>query len=182
MRDDFDRCVKRHRMVVPIEDAPWGWKNPRSLLLLAFLHEQFPEMRFIHVVRDGRDMAFSENQYDVKRHGAAVLQGRLQDAPQPVRAAAIWAVSNVNTHDYGKRHMAQTYLRLNFETLCERPKDSVQLILDFLANSTADAAKIAEELIVSPTTMGRWRRIGDEKIMQAIQQHAGEALRTFGYC
>ena len=38
---------------------PWGWKEPRSVYLLPFLAAELPGLRFLHVVRDGRDMAFS---------------------------------------------------------------------------------------------------------------------------
>src|SRR3954447_2517515 len=72
---------------------PWGIKNPRSILMLRFWHERFPEMRFLHVVRDGRDMAYSEQQNQIRRHGKAVL-GPDIDRPWPERAMLWWARVN----------------------------------------------------------------------------------------
>ena len=37
----------------------WGWKEPNSYLLLQYMSEQFPDMKFIHTIRHGVDMAFS---------------------------------------------------------------------------------------------------------------------------
>ena len=51
--------------------AAWGWKEPRSIYLLPFFHRHLPGLRFLHVVRDGRDMAFSENQNQLRKHGEA---------------------------------------------------------------------------------------------------------------
>ena len=38
----------------------WGWKNPNTMFFLPFLKDIYPAMRFIHVVRDGRDIAFNQ--------------------------------------------------------------------------------------------------------------------------
>src|SRR5215467_6488793 len=89
MAGDFVECLSRHRSTIPEGQRLWGWKEPRSILLLPFLDERLPGMRFIHVIRDGRDMAFSANQNQLRKHGDAVLQGALvgtlAEAPQPVR-------------------------------------------------------------------------------------------------
>ena len=54
-------------------DRAWGWKEPRSIYLLPLLDEELPGFRFLHLVRDGRDMAFSDNQVQLRKHGDAVL-------------------------------------------------------------------------------------------------------------
>src|SRR5207244_4887745 len=51
---DFDRMVQVHRRGIPSWDAPWGWKNPRSMWLLPFLVDRFPQMKFIHMIREDR--------------------------------------------------------------------------------------------------------------------------------
>src|SRR5438128_2372897 len=61
----------------------WGWKEPRSIFLLPFLDECLPSLRYLHVVRDGRDMALSENQNQLRKHGGAFL-GRPADPASPV--------------------------------------------------------------------------------------------------
>ena len=40
-----------------------------------------PKLRFVHWMRDGRDMAFSENQQQLRKHGETVL-GPKQDRPR----------------------------------------------------------------------------------------------------
>ena len=36
--------------------------------LIPFLADRFPKMRFVHVLRDARDMMLSENGYFLKQH------------------------------------------------------------------------------------------------------------------
>ena len=44
-----------------------AWKAPVSMLLLPVLKEVFGPIRFLHCVRDGRDVALSDNQSPVKK-------------------------------------------------------------------------------------------------------------------
>ena len=62
MVDDFRRVLEDHCAPIAANPRPWGWKEPRSIYLLSFLHRHLPALRFLHVVRDGRDMALSKNQ------------------------------------------------------------------------------------------------------------------------
>ena len=48
-------------------------KNPRSMFLLPFFDSYFPALKFIHIVRDGRDMAYSKNQNQLHKHGSTLL-------------------------------------------------------------------------------------------------------------
>src|SRR5437870_1451349 len=43
-RRDFERMLNIHRRGIPSPDARWGWKNPRSMWLIPFLADRFPEM------------------------------------------------------------------------------------------------------------------------------------------
>jgi hypothetical protein len=80
-----------HRGGIPDPEMPWAVKNPRLMLVLPFLWQEFPQLRFIHLVRDGRDMAFSRNQFQLKDFGNSVLDPRLSDAPLPVRSISFWS-------------------------------------------------------------------------------------------
>ena len=41
---------------------PWGWKEPNSHIYIEQLGKYFPNAKYIHVMRNGLDMAFSNNQ------------------------------------------------------------------------------------------------------------------------
>jgi hypothetical protein len=68
-RRDFERMVHLHRRGISSPDARWGWKNPRSLWPVPFLVDRFQELKFVHMIRDTRDMMLSENIYFLRPNG-----------------------------------------------------------------------------------------------------------------
>ena len=160
------------------DDQPWGWKEPRSVYLLPFLDEQLPGLRFLHVVRDGRDMAYSENQVQLRKHGAAVL-GDTADDPAPLRSIALWSKVNLRAADYGEHRLGPRYLRVRFEDLCSDPHAVTAEVLGFFGLH-GDAERIAREEVSPPQTLGRWQD-QDAATIAALEAGAGAALRRFGY-
>ena len=49
-----------------VRDGRWGFKNPSHIFLLPIPNRAFPEFVFVHVLRDGRDMLFSENRNQLR--------------------------------------------------------------------------------------------------------------------
>jgi hypothetical protein len=47
----------------------WGWKEPNSHIFLEHLAAHFPQMRYVHVIRHGLDMAFSNNAQQLQNWG-----------------------------------------------------------------------------------------------------------------
>lgn len=178
MADELRALVARHWAERLADDQPWGWKEPRSVYLLPLLDEQLPGLRFLHVVRDGRDMAYSDNQLQLRKHGAAVL-GDAADEPTALRSIALWSEVNQHAADYGERELGSRYLRVRFEDLCSEPQAVTATVLEFFGLD-GDAERIAHEEVRPPQTLGRWRA-EDAATIAALEAGAGEALRRFGY-
>ena len=153
---------------------PWGWKEPRSLYLLPLLDEELPGLRFLHVVRDGRDMAFSDNQVQLRKHGDAVL-GPSRGEPEAERSIALWREVNLRAADHGER-LGERYLRVRFEDLAAEPLATTEAVLAFLGLD-GDAERIAAEEVAAPGHVGRWRG----RDVAALEAVAGDALARFGY-
>jgi len=43
--------------------GPWGWKYPETLFVMPLLKRRFPGARFVHVIRDVRDVCLSRDGY-----------------------------------------------------------------------------------------------------------------------
>lgn len=181
MNNDFVASVARPRLGVPSYDSPWGWKEPRSHFLLPFFHAKYPAMKLIHVIRDGRDMAFSNNQNQLRRHGAAVLEPAHWNEPQPVRTARLWARINLAVADFGKLNMGEKYCRIYFEELCRSPLHVIEQLLEFLGCSSAECNRLRAG-VNSLESIGRWRTVADAQLMSAVEAEAREALIRFDYC
>ena len=167
MATDFRRCVRNHRLTLLNPTAPWGWKNPRSIYVLPFLHRVFPGLRYLHVVRDGRDMAFAGNQNGLKWHAATLLNSDLGEAPKPVRSIALWSRVNTATAAYGEQQMGDRYLRVRLEDLVADPEGMVRQLCRFSGEEEVSPhlsrclGMLVRDFRCSPpdAVMRAWRRL-----------------------
>jgi Sulfotransferase family len=179
MRSEFQSASNRHRPSNS-QTTHWGWKAPRSIYLLSFLHDQFPNLKFIHVVRDGRDMALSRNQNQLNKHGAAVLgwSERLFRS-RPERSILLWERVNLQAAEFGESKLHQDYLRVRFEDLCEKPVETTAHLINFLG-ALIDPEAVARDEVSPPSTLQRWQTYPPALIAK-LEQLGGESLRKFGY-
>ena len=182
MRRDLEKALVNHRLGIPERDAAWGLKFPFSIYFLPFLNEQLPGMRYLHVIRDGRDMAFSPRQRALVRIGHIFLRDqwpRLERQPQPVQSMALWSRINLQAARYGREAMGDRYLRVRFEDLCADPRAVISRIFDFIGAPEPNLDNACDE-VASPPTIGRWRR-QDPELIPLLLDEGREALDTFGY-
>ncbi len=175
MLDDLGVLLVEHCATLE-PGRPWGWKEPRSIYLLPFFHQQLPALRFLHVVRDGRDMALSANQNQLRKHGdSAPIPADLSPSE---RSMALWSWVNVTTARYGEEHLGDRYLRIRFEDLCSRPAEVARGIVEFFGLTGDPGAAI--RTIAPPASLGRWRGEALATI-EALEEQGGAALVELGY-
>src|SRR5439155_21662541 len=130
-RRQFERMIHLHCRGISSPDARWGWKNPRSLWLVPFLVERFPELKFVHMVRDARDIMLSENIYFLRQNGHWLLG---PDWWQNLEAAALelWRTSIKRALEFALHDLKDRYHKVRYEDLCQRPAETVTRLLEFL--------------------------------------------------
>ena len=161
----------------PAKAGPWGWKEPRSIFVLPFLTQVLPGMRFVHVVRDGRDIAFSRNQNQPLKHGEALL-GSEAEVDSPAGSIAMWSEGNLTAARAGEEQLGERYLRIRYEDLCARPEPELARLLAFL-ELEGDPTELAAE-VRPPPTIGRWRE-EDTDVIRELERIAQPGLERFGY-
>jgi hypothetical protein len=176
---DLRATAEGHLLSLDGTSTLWGWKEPRSIYLLPFFHSQYPNVKFLHVVRDGRDMAFSWNQNQLRKHGQTLLTAGEMLWDDPFKSIALWARINLMVAEYGRQFLGDRYLRIRFEDLCGRPVFTVRQILDFF-NLRGDPEKIARLEIKPPASLGRWKET-DEDTLAKLGSIGREALEMFAY-
>jgi hypothetical protein len=157
--------------------GPRGWKSPRSLYVLPFLAQRLPDLRFLHVVRDGRDMALSSNQLQLARYGSLLLTPEELEWSQPERSIALWNRINGWAADVGER-LGDAYRRVRYEDLCARPSAVTREVFRFF--DLPAWPRPAARLVVTPDSFGRWRR-ADPPLVARLEAIAGPTLARFGY-
>lgn len=178
MRSELDYCAQQHYESAPITPEHWGWKNPRSMLILPILNSQFPRMRFIHVIRDGRDMATSSNQNQPKNHGPALLGEIVKDMKEYELAIRFWMETNCHAADYAENNMDDRYLRIRYEDLCSSPAAALLDLINFIAPPIDCNIEELTKLINPSRTIGRYR---NSAYAADMTETARSALLRFGY-
>jgi hypothetical protein len=113
-------------------------------------------MKYVYVVRNGLDMAFSENQNQLKYFwGDLILEG--DTSPTPRNALRYWVESHKRMRGY-KQYLGISPYFLNFDRLCADPHLELMKLRDFL-QLEVDANKLAElaATISPPASAGRFR-------------------------
>jgi hypothetical protein len=154
----------------------WGWKHPHSYLLLPFLSARFSELRFVHVLRDGRDMALSRNQNQVRHYGDLVLGPGDWSIERSLR---FWAWANLRAERHGRELLGDRYLLLRCEDLWEHPRSQCERLLTF-AGADVGAVPTAQRIVVAPTTAGRWRST-TPSVVSDLPPLCETALAHFAY-
>jgi hypothetical protein len=74
-------------------ELAWGWKEPNTHLFLSTLLEEIPSLRYVHVLRNGLDMAYNANLAQLRLWGKWLLNdGSNQETPE--RAFQFWCEAN----------------------------------------------------------------------------------------
>lgn len=163
----------------------WGDKTPGYMLLVEQLARMFPAARFVHMVRDGRDVAVSHRNTRWGTHNIVKLAVKWSFAVQ--FADKIGALLN------------ERYMRLRYEDLVADPATEIARICAFLDvayeppmldfHRTASGEMPEESLrwhrnsvsAPDPARAAVWRAKLSEAEVQLFQEFAGDALTRFGY-
>ncbi len=180
MEAEFQSALDRHCPETIRKERHWGWKAPRSIYLLRFLHARLPGLKFIHVVRDGRDMALSLNQVQLRKHGGAILTWNERFfRSRPERSLLLWARVNLHAAEFGESDLRENYLRVRYEDLCAKPVETTAQVINFLG-ARVDPEPIARSEISPPLTLQRWRNY-PPALIATLEELGGDSLRRFGY-
>jgi hypothetical protein len=95
----------------------WGDKTPRYVLKMPLIESALPETRFVHVIRDGRDVALSVLDRTVKDLDAAEVARRWRRK-----------VERARTDAPRLRH----YLEVRYEALVSDPRAALEEVCEFI--------------------------------------------------
>lgn len=169
----------------------WGWKLPETSHVLPVISRLFPTARCIHLVRDGRDVAFSPfvapkdpfwrkiyfNDDRIGSWRGYAMTQRAYRAHGHLFNAARW----VNSVTLGRAHgamLGERYQELRYETLVTQPETELDRLAAFLGLEAPRGA--LDGAAVSVKSVGKWRRQPRRHIaqMRAILE---PTLASFGY-
>jgi len=175
---DFSKAARHHAILCPPSAIQWGWKNPRCMFVLPLLHEIYPQMRFIHVVRDGYDMAFSSNQRQPQRYFRALFDEARADMTCE-DFAQFWARVNTDVLRWTRRELGNRCLIVRLEDMCDQPEKSIGRLLEWAGLPVQNMSALCS-LVKRPQSLGRWRQ-QDPAVIAKLERFCGAARASFGY-
>jgi hypothetical protein len=161
----------------------WGDKTPSFFRMISVLKGLFPDARFIHIIRDGRDVYLSWRQIDPSKRNIAVTA--LEWSYKVSRARKELSFVDRNN-----------VLELKYEDLTNETADELKKICSFLqvdydANmlnfwrtSRDFLGSSHSRLISKPITrisVNRWQRELTSKELNCFEYIAGSMLESLGY-
>lgn len=130
----------------------WSWKEPNTHVLIDKLAVHMPKLRYIHVIRDGRDLAFGSNKNQL-RYWPDLLFGMTDfDSDAPAALIHYWRLVNERIAQF-REDRVLPILEVGLECLCESPTEQILAIAAFcgVAISKQQAHDIgAQEVRMQP--------------------------------
>ena len=173
------------------EGQRWGWKLPETGHVLPVMSRLFPEARCVHLVRDGRDVAFSpflapkapfwrkiyfNDDQIVSWRGHAMSQ-RAYRAHGHAFNAARW----VNSVTLGRAHgaiLGERYLEVRYEALVADPAGELTRLAAFLGVDPPPRGTAWTD--VRSQSVGKWRG-RPARELEEVRAVLGPTLAAFGY-
>jgi len=171
--------VLKYKNINAVRRVGWGWKEPNSHIYLHWLYRYYPEMKYIHLIRNGLDMAYSSNQAQLHNWGFiwGIDQERIEHEPQWA-SLEYWIQANRHAINVGRTMSSRKFMVLNYDHLCESPMDELLRLFAFLE---VDIASIALDYysnkIRMPKTIGRHRQF-DGSVFEKRQV---DCVREMGF-
>ena len=179
----FQRAVYRYYAGLGKPAGLWGWKFPETYLIGPSVAAACPRARFIHILRDGRDIAFKQHLTDnpAKKLGRAVLKKTNGlERRRHLQAALSWAFQVDHFEKFRESLPTNRVFNLTFEQLCQRPEKVVTELCGFLKVSMTESCRhyIAEE--INSGKVAQYRE-SDPRLVKEVEAEIGPTLTRYGY-
>lgn len=175
------------------DGAPWGWKLCETGFALPLLLRIFPQARFVHLLRDGRDVAFCDHVAPESAFWKKVFFGtdgirrwnglRLSYHSYLRRPHVFNAQHWVNSVTVGRRHGALAgahYHEIRYEDIVADPVGAVTGLFDRLRLPMDEDGLRAAALRVHAESLGKHRAMPARQVREALRV-LGPTLGAFGY-
>jgi len=177
----FEATAQKH------EKKRWGDKTPSYIRHLPELAEAFPDAQFVHLIRDGRDVAASMRDAG---WNTSIREGIRQ-----------WNHDvTVARHSVGRALKAERYREVFYEQLVRNPEETLQSLcewlhlhytpdmLNFHENSTsrlpeetADTLHSRAQAPIDASRAAAWKQSLPSWEVAEAEDEAGELLAELGY-
>jgi len=186
---DFMRIIMdevAHRQKV----RRWAVYDPDNVLHVARIKKDIPEALFVHIIRDGRDIAVSLNKMDGFKPFPWDRKSR------SIRETAVYWEWMVRTGRHHGSRIPDDYLEVRYEELVSDPRRTLARLGQFLDHdldydrirnaglgrlSESNSSFREEEAGPQTTPVNRWKERLSRQEVAALEALVGPCLQELGY-
>lgn len=131
----------------------WGWKEPNTHIVIEKLLKKMHSLKFVYVYRNGLDMAYSDNQNQLKLWGPIFLNDYNLDV-NPKNSLKYWCITHKRMLKLKEMFQDRVFM-LDFDKLCNDSEDILLKLADFM-DYKEDMLKF-QTFIKTPKSIGRYK-------------------------
>lgn len=173
----------------------WADKSPRNVLRLDYIFKHFPRAKFIHVIRDGRDVACSLRTFPKRK----IVNGKIipLNTNRPLDECIKRWIHDVNM---GRKYKNDShYIEVKYEDLIFNTEKTLKRLFIFLGepfetnilkyyevyDSVRDITKFPQNIEATQpiytSAVGRWRKELTEEEKRLFKKLGSDLLIELGY-
>ncbi len=152
----------------------WGWKEPNTHFYIPLLAKKFPDMKYLLVIRNGFDMAFSSNHVQLRNFGSHYgISGY-----SPADMLQYWILANNKAIERGEKFFGGNFKVLHLENLCANAKEETKNLLEWAEiKFDNELLKKLSAIPQLPESTNRFH----EKDLSIFTSHQLKAVQQLGY-
>jgi len=133
----------------------WGWKVPGNFYNLEYTTLAFKNLKYIHLIRNGLDMAFSKNQNQLRNWG---FYFGVDPTKYNKNSASLkyWISANKYAISKGKSLLNKRFHLIYFDDLVDNTSDTIFKLAKFL-NVEIDDISDLTSLVSKPESVNRYK-------------------------
>jgi len=177
----FQKRMVQYLKWMGITNQRWGWKFPETYIIGNYVEATFPNAVYIHMIRDGRDIAFKNHSTDrPKKLGKTLLNhiGAL-DSSQHHRAALSWDFQ-VKRYEEFEKGLKVPVHTMTFEDLIQKPVETVEEMSGFIGIEMTDDCRDWLEKNVDTSKISQHKSQDPQEIKE-VEGLITPTLKKWGY-
>ncbi|MGB3246334.1 MAG: sulfotransferase [Sulfitobacter sp.] len=155
-----------------------AWKEPNTHVFLPQLTQRFPNMKYIHVIRNGLDMALSRNRQQLLNWGRHYDIQPETEENLPQAQLRYWLAANHRVIETGDRMGSKQFHLLNYDNLCLGFENEAGRLQKFLDRHLSDFDLAGFSGGIGTGSIGRFREVPARTFTLADR----EAVKQLGFC
>ena len=142
----------------------WGWKEPNTHIFLPQILKHNHKIKYIHVMRNGLDMAYSKNQNQLKLWGEKLLGYKPTITPD--ESLKYWIAVHKKILDL-QQLQPEKIIIINYDELSSGSQSEMDKIVQFTGiDVTPKKLSLLQELCIPQNTTARYKNFNNDFVTQ----------------